>query len=68
MRKDLQHWLQALSLAHQLDPSQVPALACSYAQVSPHMQQLLAYTALGGRPVSFLLLCSLYVSAETCLI
>ncbi|KAL3149725.1 hypothetical protein ABBQ38_013551 [Trebouxia sp. C0009 RCD-2024] len=32
MRRDLQHWPQALSLAHQLDPTQVPTLACSYAQ------------------------------------
>ena len=45
MRKDLQHWPQALSLAHQLDPTQVPGLACSYAQVSLHSLQL-ADTAL----------------------
>ncbi len=34
MRKDLQHWPQALSLANQLDPTQIPPLACNYAQVS----------------------------------
>lgn len=33
MRKDLQHWPQALSLANQFDPSQTPLLACNYAQV-----------------------------------
>lgn len=33
MRKDLQHWPQALALAQQLDPSQIAPLACSYAQV-----------------------------------
>lgn len=34
MRKDLQHWPQALSLANQLDPTQIAPLACNYAQVS----------------------------------
>lgn len=34
MRKDLQHWPQALFLANQLDPTQIPPLACNYAQVS----------------------------------
>ena len=32
MRRDLLHWEQALKLAHSLDPSQVPAISCSYAQ------------------------------------
>ncbi|KAL0053124.1 hypothetical protein WJX82_001225 [Trebouxia sp. C0006] len=32
MRKDLQHWPQALSLASQLDPTQISPLACNYAQ------------------------------------
>ncbi|KAL0039283.1 hypothetical protein WJX79_001413 [Trebouxia sp. C0005] len=32
MRKDLQHWPQALFLANQLDPTQIPPLACNYAQ------------------------------------
>lgn len=35
MRKDLQQWPQALSLAHQLDPLQVAPIACKYAQVCP---------------------------------
>ena len=53
MRKDLQHWPQALSLAHQLDPSQVPGLACSYAQVSSHCQQLLTNAPQGTAQLLF---------------
>jgi WD repeat-containing protein 19 len=32
MRRDLLHWDQALKLAHSLDPDQVPAISCAYAQ------------------------------------
>ncbi len=41
MRKDLQHWPQALSLAQQLDPTPIPPLACNYAQVH-HLFLMLA--------------------------
>ena len=65
MRKDLQHWPQELSLAHQQDPTQVPGLACSYAQVGLCLRQSLAYTAL-RKPLNPLQLCSLYIYTALC--
>ena len=53
MRKDLQHWPQALSLANQLDPTQIPPLACNYAQVS----SVCMYT--NGHPAALVFIYSL---------
>lgn len=65
MRKDLRHWPQALSLAHQLDPTQVPGLACSYAQVGLCFLAATACIHSSLKKFGFLhRLCSLFITLQ----